>query len=74
MLNKLLPRISPYTKALLFTKSEAVKEVNNSGNDVVAAKRMLPRNAPETLVFLSSKSTNVLRKMDKNTTKTATNR
>ena len=74
MLNKLLPRMSPYTKALLFTKSEAVKEVNNSGKEVVAANRILPKKAPETLVFLSNKSTKVDKNIDKNTTATATSR
>ena len=74
ILNRLLPKISPKTKSLFFTSNVAVKAVNNSGNDVVAAKRIPPKRAPLKLVFLSSKSTKVDNLIEKNTTHIATAR
>ena len=62
----------PMTKELLLTNTVAVKLVKNSGNDVVAAKRIPPNKAPERLVFLSSKSTKVESLIDNHTTKAAT--
>jgi hypothetical protein len=72
ILNKLLPKILPMTKLLLLTKTVAVNDVNNSGKEVVAAKRIPPKSAPERLVFLSSKSTNVDNLIDNHTTMVAT--
>ena len=44
----------------------------NSGKEVVAAKRIPPKSAPERLVFLSSKSTNVDNLIESQTTTVAT--
>ena len=74
MLNKLLPKISPKTKSLFLTNNVAVKAVNNSGKEVVAAKRMPPKRAPLNLVFLSNKSTKVDNLIENSTTAAATNR
>ena len=57
MLNKLLPKIFPITKSALSGKRiVALMEVNNSGNEVTAAKNTVPINAPLILVFLSNAS------------------
>ena len=74
ILNKLLPKMLPMTKLLFLTNTVAVNEVKNSGNEVVAAKRIPPSKAPDKLVFLSSKSTNVDNLIDSQTTKVATTR
>ena len=74
ILKRLLPKISPNTKSLFLTNNVAVKAVNNSGNEVVAAKRIPPKRAPLKLVFLSNKSTKVDNLMEKMTTATATTR
>ena len=57
ILNKLLPKIFPKTKAFLLINNVDDIDVNNSGRDVTAARRMPPSKAPERFVFLSNKST-----------------
>jgi hypothetical protein len=57
MLKRLLPKILPTTYEFLFKNKVDDIDVNNSGKDVTAAKRMPPKRAPERLVFLSRRST-----------------
>ena len=51
------PKILPTTKLFLLINSVEEIEVNNSGSEVTAAKRIPPNKAPDKLVFLSNKST-----------------
>ena len=57
ILNRLLPKILPKTKAFLLINKVDDIEVNNSGKEVTAANNIPPSKAPLRLVFLSNKST-----------------
>ena len=71
---KSLPMILPRTNPLSFDIKVPVREVNNSGKEVTPARSMPPSKAPETLVFLSKRSTNLESLIDKNTTNEAKQR
>ena len=51
------PKIFPKTNEFLLINKVEEIEVNNSGSEVTAAKRIPPSRAPERFVFLSRRST-----------------
>ena len=56
MSNEFEPKMLPITILDSFKKITELKDVNNSGSDVIIASNTPPKNAPDRLVFLSNKS------------------